>query len=117
MKTADQRSFENQNAERESDQRDQSRRRNRETDVAGAEYRPEKNCQRDHRQGNEDRDCPARDAPLKIASHQEAEHRATKHADQQLTGHGRADAELFEMVVTAYAAHQREKWSRLNENR
>ena len=38
-------------------------------------------------------------------------------ADNKLSGHGRSNAELFEMIVAADLAHDRKKWSRLNENR
>src|SRR5262249_11503952 len=63
MKTADEDTLENQNAEGESDQRGHSRRRNREPEITCAEHRPENNGQRDDRQRDKDRHRPRGGAP------------------------------------------------------
>ena len=69
MKTSDERAFENQNAKRKTNQCDRARRGDRKTDVTSAEHRPEKNCDRDDRQRDEDRHRPSGDAALRILSH------------------------------------------------
>ncbi len=117
MKTSHECSLKNQNAQRKANQRDHSCRGDRETDVACAENRPEKNRERDNWQDDEDRHRPCRNATPWITSHQQTKHRAAKRADEQLARHRRSHAELFEMIVSADAAHQPEEWSRFNENR
>ena len=117
MKARDQRSFENENAQDETNQRDRAAGCDGQTDVARAEHRPQENRDDDRWQRNEDRHRPCRDAFLWIRAHQQAEERAAEHAHDQLSKDGRADAKLLEMIVTADATHQREKRSRLYENR
>ena len=116
MKTRDQRSFENQNAQRETDQRDRAGGRDRQTDVTRPEDRPQKNCEHNDRQSDKHRHCPFGNAALRIVPHQQTENRASEHADQQLAGHCRSDAELLQMIVTANAAHQPKERPRFNEN-
>src|SRR5207302_10752780 len=117
MKTGDECAFENQNTQRKADQRDRAAGRDWKADVTRAEHRPQQNSDGDNREHNKDRHRPRRDAPLRIAPHKKTENSAPEHADQQLTDHGRSDAKLFEMIVTADASHDRKERTRLDENR
>ena len=76
MKTRNKRPLKNQNAERESDERDRSAGRDWQTDVARAEHWPQHNCDRDDRQRDEDRHRPGGDAALRILSHEQTKKRA-----------------------------------------
>ena len=49
--------------------------------------------------------------------HDQTEQGAAERADEKLARHGRSDAELFEMIVAADAAHDRKKRTGLNKNR
>src|SRR5262249_7999713 len=116
MKTRDQRTFENQNAEHETDQRNCAAGRDRKTEIARAEDGPKDNCDRDDRKQDEERHCQSHDSALWILAHEQTKNSPAEHADQELAGHGRSNAELFKVIVPADATHQREKWTGINEN-
>src|SRR2546423_215770 len=52
-----------------------------------------------------------------MAAHEQAVEAAADRSEEELTGHGRSDTELFEMIVAADAAHEREERSGFNEDR
>src|ERR1700730_1895837 len=110
-------SFKSENSERETDQRDQSRRINRESAITCPERWPQRD--RGHDDG-QDYEYPNRcwcNAPGRITPHGQTENRTAKSTNEKLAGHCGSNTELFQMIVAADSAHDGEKRSRRNENR
>ena len=110
-------SFKSENSERETDQRDQSRRINRQSAITCPEHRPERDRGRDDRQDDEYPNCCRCNAPRRITPHDQTENRAAESTNKKLARHCRSNTELLQMIVAADSAHDGEKRSRRNENR
>src|SRR5438477_7165461 len=80
------------------------------------EHRPEQNGADHQRQRYENEKGPAIPKVLLPFATDYPVNHATNRADQNLSEHGGADAELFQMIVAADAAHDPKERFRRNEN-
>src|SRR5207248_11031912 len=69
----------------------------------GAKYGPEQDCADDQWQRDKNEKTPAISNMLMFAAHDRVNHSANR-PHNNLTQHGRADAELLQMIVAADAA-------------
>ena len=117
LKACQERAFENENGEGETNQRDESRRFDRQTAIMRAEDRPKRDRHDQRRQQNKDGHRQRDGAARRIASHEETKDGAAKGAEEKLAGDGRSYAELLQLVVAAHAAHQFQERLRFEKNR
>src|SRR5207253_1064695 len=116
LKAKNEGSLEQKNAQREAYECDQARDVDRQANIACAQDRPERDSTCNNRQQNKDRYRPYRGHARRIASSEQSENHSANRAHYELAGDCRSNANVLQMIVPAYLAHEGKERTRGNKN-